>query len=746
MRTNHRPAAVPGACACGLSLLLALGWLPAAAGAGEPAAEGQCLAVRNPITSEEVNRLKEASAFVIAAAHERTAVRLIFDFNPTRTASTAEFGPCNELAEYLLGLRDVTTIAFVHGEVTRHTVLPVLACKELVMSADARLGPVVEDKDPPLTPTKLQGYKDIIRGRSLCPAVVLKLLDPDMEVLKGLRKGSVWYIDARREKEERDKEGVIVGNREPVVGKGPAGYGTAQAQEFGLCQRKLDTLQEVVREYNLPPTALREDAFLGRNSVVARIIVSGPVTRALSESLQRRMGRAIGRWHANVIILELDCGGGDPAVAQELAESLYHRKDDRGELPVRTIAYVRGAATGTATLLALGCSEIVLHKDATIGDLSVVVAKDGRGAEGAPADEGKDGLLLQQVKGFARDHGYPTALIRAMAYPNLQVDLVDSAREPRRLEVVTQEERDADARSPEPRWKNPRLIQSAGPAGKPLILDATRAEEVRLMRPRPDQPKVVDLPSLCARYGFKPEEVRTVGNDWLDEFADVLRLPAMSVFLILLGATCLVLELKMPGLGLPGVVAALCFVLFFWAHAHDAGITLLAVLLFVLGLVLIALEVFMLPGSAVFGISGVLLVISSLTLVTLDRWPQTTHEWINLGGTMATFGLSLGGAVVAALVLAWYLPHVPYFNRLILKPPGEVAEEDGLAELTAPAQADASALLGAIGVAATPLRPAGKVKFGDDYVDVVAEGSYVPPGARVQVIEIEGYRIVVKEV
>jgi membrane-bound serine protease (ClpP class) len=57
-----------------------------------------------------------------------------------------------------------------------------------------------------------------------------------------------------------------------------------------------------------------------------------------------------------------------------------------------------------------------------------------------------------------------------------------------------------------------------------------------------------------------------------------------------------------------------------------------------------------------------------------------------------------------------------------------------------------SALLGAIGVAATPLRPAGKVKFGDDYIDVVAEGSYVPPGARVQVIEIEGYRIVVKEV
>ena len=63
-----------------------------------------------------------------------------------------------------------------------------------------------------------------------------------------------------------------------------------------------------------------------------------------------------------------------------------------------------------------------------------------------------------------------------------------------------------------------------------------------------------------------------------------------------------------------------------------------------------------------------------------------------------------------------------------------------------PAPSAYAALLGAIGVAATPLRPAGKVQFGDQFVDVVAEGSYVVPGTRVQVIEIEGNRVVVKEV
>jgi membrane-bound serine protease (ClpP class) len=97
-----------------------------------------------------------------------------------------------------------------------------------------------------------------------------------------------------------------------------------------------------------------------------------------------------------------------------------------------------------------------------------------------------------------------------------------------------------------------------------------------------------------------------------------------------------------------------------------------------------------------------------------------------------------------AFVLARYLPHIPYINRLILKPRDEIGEVgDELADSIHPEMA---ALLGAIGVAATPLRPAGKVQFGDSFVDVVAEGSYVVPGTRVQVVEIEGNRIVVKEV
>src|SRR5439155_3833512 len=152
----------------------------------------------------------------------------------------------------------------------------------------------------------------------------------------------------------------------------------------------------------------------------------------------------------------------------------------------------------------------------------------------------------------------------------------------------------------------------------------------------------------------------------------------MSFILVLVGITCLIVELKMPGVGVPGVIAAVCFVLFFWSHSQLAGqITMLAVLLFVLGLILLALEVFVLPGFGVAGVSGILLVLVSLALVTIEKKPETSQEWMSLLGTIGTFALALFASVPIAVALAWYLPSSPYFNRIILKPEPERAEELG---------------------------------------------------------------------
>jgi membrane-bound ClpP family serine protease len=219
----------------------------------------------------------------------------------------------------------------------------------------------------------------------------------------------------------------------------------------------------------------------------------------------------------------------------------------------------------------------------------------------------------------------------------------------------------------------------------------------------------------------------------------------VTFFLVMIGIIGLILELKMPGTSFPGVIAGVCFVLFFWAHSFVGQYTVLAILLFVLGLILICVELFVMPGFGVMGISGVVLIVASLALVTLDKMPETTQDWMTVGSTVTTFVLSILAAMVVAFTVAWYLPSIPYANRMILQPPAEEGHEDAHSTEGATSQAQA-ALLGAIGMAATALRPAGKARFGDDYLDVISEGDYINPGTRVQIIEIEGNRIVVKEV
>jgi membrane-bound ClpP family serine protease len=722
---------------------------PAAVRAQDETVEGLFVTVPNPITSEASNRVKEITNRAIlkfksedgkAPGGARKTLTIILDFSPSNNgpSSTPDFGACYELAKHLQRLQDVNTVAFLHGEVTRHTVLPVVACRQIVMSSEAKIGDVLGETADPHDDLDLErdAYKRIIKDRR-CPAVVLKMLDPDMVVLKAknLKEGGEWFIDQRL-KEEEQKNGIGAIEQEPVVarGKGTTLYTAKQARDLGLCQRIKESRQEVAAAYGLPPTSLREDPLMGRTPVAWRIEVNGVFTQGLAETLERRIRRALGQ-NANLIILQISCAGGDTQDARAFAEFLRGLSKD--DPPVMTIAYIPDKASDTATFVALGCNAIVMKKDAVLGDFSSVVhQRQGNKLVDAPAGTYKS--TRESLKGLAEAQGYSGLLAEGMLDRDLVLYQVVPRKGARKWQLITEQDLKADKASAEPQWTNELLVK---PAGEFLTLKSDKAKELELA-----QYEVDGLPALYELYGLNPSQVRTSGPDWLEQFADFLVHPLTSFFLVMIGIVCLILELKLSGVGLPGVISAVCFILFFWSHSHVAGqFTILAILLFILGLVLIALEVFVLPGFGVAGISGTVLVIASLALVTLDKKPETTQEWFSLGRTLATFSLSLLAAIVAAMTVAWYLPYIPYLNRVMMKSEDELAQE-GEGPSPDLIQPNLAAMLGAIGVAATPLRPAGKVKFGDEYLDVVAEGSFVQPGTRVQVIEIEGNRVVVKEV
>src|SRR5258708_29263344 len=150
-----------------------------------------------------------------------------------------DFGACSALAKFILRLQEATSIAFVHGEVTGHTVLPVLACRDIVMSSDAKLGNPLRDQKDALMESEKQFYRDIAKDRR-CPAIVLKMLDPDMVVLraKKVRDGTKWFIDSRL-KDAEFKNGIIVNDPDkPAVDKGlnTTLYNADQAKDLELAQ------------------------------------------------------------------------------------------------------------------------------------------------------------------------------------------------------------------------------------------------------------------------------------------------------------------------------------------------------------------------------------------------------------------------------------------------------------------------------------------------------------------------------
>jgi membrane-bound ClpP family serine protease len=705
--------------------------------AAEDPVDGLFVTVLNPIDSKVVERVKTATQRFLDRPDHR-GLKIVFDFNPDgQPSSTPNYGPCHDLAEFLLDVQDVTTIAFVHNDVTGHAVLPVLACKEIVMSDKARLGDALRDQPRSLEPPKDQVvfYEEVARRRGRYPAIVLKMLDRNLEVLKGrMPNGDLGYIDKRRLADEV-KLGFLAKSPEPILKAElkPKLFTAAEAEEFGLRERleKVETRKEVQEAYRLPASSLREDPLEGRTPNAWRVVVAGRVSKRLQETLDRRIRRAIHRG-ANIIVLQLQCGGGDVDVARDLGNFFRNLKDDAGEAPVKTIAYVTKEARNTAAFLAFGCTDIIMEKDARLGDFKTIVDEHPTWQKS----------IADSLADLAEKQGYPPVLARAMLDPKGVVCRVQSKKgkfQPRKL--MTGDDWDEDQRT-ERRWTQEEVIK---PQGQWFNLEAGKARDLGVARFVYDgEPKGF---ASWMKTQYSLETLKEADGDWLDEVADFLCNPVVSIFLVMIGITGLILELKIPGVGLPGVLAALCFVLYFWAHFDPVRgqLTFLAILLFFLGLVLIGLEIFVVPGFGVTGISGVVLMIVSLALVTLVKKPETTQEWLDFGTTLTTLGLGMVGAVVSALILAWYLPHIPWANRLVLAAP-KLDQSEALEEEVSHSASSAQALLGTIGQAATDLRPAGMARFGDAYVDVVAEGSFVQTGARVQVIEIEGNRIVVKAV
>ncbi|MGZ3414289.1 MAG: NfeD family protein, partial [Isosphaeraceae bacterium] len=255
---------------------------------------------------------------------------------------------------------------------------------------------------------------------------------------------------------------------------------------------------------------------------------------------------------------------------------------------------------------------------------------------------------------------------------------------------------------------------------------------------------------LKGLYGLRGKLIRVDGPGWVDSLVTVLTDPYVSWLLLFVGLFMLVIELKLPGIGLPAITSALAFLLFFWSHYLSGTADQLEIILFLVGMVCLALELFVFPGFGIFGMSGILLMLCSIVMASHTFvWPTQEYEYREMGYTLIQLTLALVAVAAGAVVLARYLPSLPFLSRLVLKPEPwtvvEYADPSGpLAKPSLEGYDSLAFLVGETGRTTSPLRPTGKARFGNLLIDVTADGFYVETDSLVEVVDVQGTRVIVK--
>jgi membrane-bound serine protease (ClpP class) len=403
---------------------------------------------------------------------------------------------------------------------------------------------------------------------------------------------------------------------------------------------------------------------------------------------------------AAAIIFEMNTYGGRIDAAEEITNVL-----NRATIP--TYTFINTNAGSAGALIGLATQHIWMAPVSAIGAAAPVLPT------------GEDVPLTEREKTIS----YFSALIRSSAKKNGHNEDIGEAFMNKEKEVKIGD----------------RVIH---PKGTVLSLNAQEAAERINGKPLLADGIADSIVDLMQKAGLKGNLVafHPTGFEQL-----AFWITALAPLLLLVGILGAYLEFKIPGVTWPGVISAICFALFFLGHyfAGLAGWEVVA--LFVLGMVLVVIEIlFFAHSTIVFGVVGILLMLASLLWAMIDRYPGETFlpSGRMLAVPLLNLFLAMAGAAIVITLLARYLPRTSIYRRfalMISNPPGP--------SLAGAPRHFATALAlspGAQGTALSILRPSGKARFADHVVDVVTQGEYVAPNTPITVVESDGMRVVVK--
>lgn len=384
---------------------------------------------------------------------------------------------------------------------------------------------------------------------------------------------------------------------------------------------------------------------------------------------------------ASAVIFKINTFGGRVDAATQIKDAII-------DCPVQTIAFINKRAISAGALISLSCDEIIMVPGASMGATTVVDQAGGKQSEKAQS------YMRAEMRATAERMGRRTDIAEGMVDESVIVEgLVDSTK----LITLTSEE-----------------------AVKYGMADSV----------------IASFSDLLKAYNLEDNEIVDYESNWAEDFVRFLNNPVITSILMMIALVGLFTEIKTPGWGLPGTAAVVALALFFGTGYILELASAIEIILFVIGVLLLLVEIFVIPGFGLFGAAGIILMIGSLFLGLISDFPLVDWDMIQ----MAT--IQLAGAFILSIIVIFillkYLPKTKIWHNLVLRK--NIDEQSGYTS-----DKKIKELVGKTGKALTDLRPSGTAIIDDKRIDVVTSGEYIVKGVKIEVIEEEGSKIVVQK-
>ncbi len=440
---------------------------------------------------------------------------------------------------------------------------------------------------------------------------------------------------------------------------------------------------------------------------------------------------------ADAIVFDVDTPGGRVDSAINIIRSIQ-------DTQIPTIAFVNRQAISAGAMISIACNQIVMTSGGTIGDSAPV---DIQGQEvGEKAISYIQGTIRATAERENRNPDIAEAMVDkelvlvkladGQIVKLLPEEYISRQEAGEEMEILCAEGKlltlstkqaleynfaDAQAETLTELLSQYQIVEVAG-TKMPLTEEGIAKQQREY--------GLSEVTSLKTLEGARVVEVEATLADKIVFF---LTNPLISSLLLSLGLLGIFIEIRTPGFGIPGFLGLLCVGLFFGGHMLTKIGAQWAFLLFLIGVGLIVVEIFVIPGFGVAGILGITLMLGSVFFVFDQAYEfETAVLWLSISVILSA------GLIILAF---WLLPGTQLFQRFALSTVMDT--EMGYHSSSPEVFQD---YLGQSGTALTPLRPSGTARIANKRVDVVTAGDFIPQNSNIKVIEVEGSKVFVEAV